>query len=42
MALSGSFNTNVATYSGHNGYPDYATIEWSATQDITSNTSTIT
>lgn len=42
MALSGSFNTNVATYSGHSGYPDYAKFQWSATQDTTANTSTVT
>ena len=41
MATSGSFNTSVATYTDHSGYPDYATFEWVQTKDVANNQSII-
>lgn len=41
MASNGTFNTSVATYSGHAGYPDYATFSWVQTKDEANNQSII-
>ena len=34
MASSGYFNTSVAEYTDHTGYPDYARFEWTSTKDL--------
>lgn len=41
MALSGSFQSNAITSVTNNNYPRYLYVEWSATQSIENNTSTV-